>query len=138
MKTQYVNFGYPIGQQGHLIPLPIRIFYNDTIYWISARVNTQLTWSALLGQLLKALHKHHDIKLPLDPATYYVFNMYEEEALSPTDPVVEALDSEIIFMHQSEFERVLDKRRRAILVARMVRSILPPGDRALPPPHRKN
>ena len=102
--------------------MSVRIFYQDTVYWISARVSPILSWISLLEYLLLELNEQKNGCLPQQPFSFYALDMNRNNPLHPFEPVYGAAYHEILYIHESEFDNAFNKHRRAILVSDMLKS----------------
>lgn len=109
-------------RQSRHIPVRPRIFYRDTIFWVSARILPDVMWITLLEHLLAGVTQKTNAALPSNPLQYTYYNMDQQELLAPLHQVSDAIVDEVLFIHKSEFVTAYDDRRRARLIADLLRT----------------
>lgn len=103
------------------VPMRLRVFDRDTIYWVTAHLDPTLIWATLLEHLIKGIRSKTGARLPQDPFTYTYYNMDLQELLTPAESIAYACYDEILFIHKSEFVTAYDDARRARLVTDLLR-----------------
>ena len=104
------------------VPMAVRVFHRDTIYWVRARIVPKVMWVTLLEYVLDGIHSKSRSRLPRDPYSYTYYDMDDQALLGPLDPVADGVAAEILFIHKSEFVNAYDDMRRARLIADLLRT----------------
>lgn len=122
------------GSNDTYLPMSVRIFYQDTVFWISARVSPTLSWLSLVEYLILELNEQKSGWLPEQPFSFYALDMNRNNPLHPFEPVYGAAYHEILYIHESEFENAINRHRRAILVSDMLKNCRIERKNPEPPP----
>lgn len=111
----------PRNAEGYL-PLAVRIFHNDSIYWIQTRVKPTVSMLQLLRHLLDEIEKRLRIRLPVSLFHYNIFDMAGGEMLGP-DALASGVVGPLLFLYETEFVNAFDRERRVRLITDLIRDI---------------
>ncbi len=111
----------PRNAEGYL-PLAVRIFHNDSIYWIQTRVKPTVSMLQLLRHLLDEIEKRLRTRLPVSLFHYNIFDMSGGEMLGP-DALASGVVGPLLFLYETEFVNAFDRERRVRLITDLIRDI---------------